>query len=119
MNNERKKASASAAEEKQIAFGIHMHDIMRERCKFLREPGKIVSHLICLCCLFQAPVHALLCGHVVCDHCFCASGALTREHVVRLQLCPVCGTNWTQGRANVEIVKKPDNCGIRVLTLDG
>jgi hypothetical protein len=119
MNNERKKGSASAAEEKQIAFGIHMQDIMGKRCKFFRESRMIVSHRICLCCLFQAPVHPLLCGHIICDNCFCASGGRAREHVVRLEWCPVCGMNWSQGRANVEIVLKPDNCGIRVLTLDG
>jgi hypothetical protein len=119
MNNERRQASASATEEKQIAFGIHMRDIMHKRCKFLRESSMIVSHLICLCCLYQVPVHPLLCGHTVCDDCFCASGGQAREHVVRLQWCPVCGVNWSQGRANVEIVKKPENCGIRVLSLDG
>jgi len=110
---------SGVAHEKRIAFGIHQHDIIRERCGFLRDHRQFISHRICLCCLLQAPVHPLLCGHLICDACFCESGQEVREHVIRVQSCPICGVAWGQGRANVEIVKKPKNTGVRVLTLDG
>jgi len=119
MIRAKEKDLLGSAAEKRIAFEIHQRDIMRHRCNFLRGDTNFVSHRICLCCLYQVPVHPLLCGHVICDLCLRASGKEARENVVRLRECPICGTIWSQGRANVEIVQKPDSCGIRVLTLDG
>ena len=119
MTRAKEKDLLGSAAEKRIAFEIHQHDIMRQRCNFLRGHTNFVSHRICLCCLYQVPVHPLLCGHVICDLCLRASGKEARENVVRLRECPICGTIWSQGRVNVEIVRKPDGCGIRVLTLDG
>jgi hypothetical protein len=117
--NVNKQGLSGVAEEKRIAFEIHQHDIMRERCDFLRGRQRLVSNRICLCCLFQVPVHPLLCGHIVCDACFNDSGRKAREHVVHVQWCPICGDSWGQGRANVEVVRKPENTGVRILTLDG
>lgn len=69
-----KQGLSGVAEEKRIAFEIHQHDIMRERCRFLRDTQRLISNRICLCCLFQVPVHPLLCGHIICDACFNDSG---------------------------------------------
>ena len=119
MGMERSHGLAGVASEARLAFEIHQQEIVRKQCNFLRKTPLLLSHRICLCCLYQEPVHPLLCGHVVCDQCLSAAGEPSREHVTRLKECPVCGTNWGQGRVNVEIVRKPQNCCIRVLTLDG
>jgi hypothetical protein len=113
---------AEPGTDKEVAFEVHQNDVIRRHCNFLRGEEQLVSHLICICCLFKLPVHPLLCGHIICDECFISAAGIqgrVREHVIRLYSCPVCLRNWQGGRAYVEITRKPSDAGIRILSLDG
>lgn len=113
---------AEPGTEKHIAFDIHQNNIIRRHCAFLRGDKQLVSHLICICCLFKVPVHSLICGHIICHDCFVSAAGnpgKVREHVLRLYSCPVCLRTWQGGRAYVEITIKPPTAGIRILSLDG
>lgn len=105
--------------ERPIAFSLHQQEIIQKRCGFLHGKHGLISNIVCLCCLFEFPIHSLLCGHAVCDACVIAHGRFTRENVLSVESCPICGISRTLGQARVELVRKPDNAGIRVLTLDG
>ena len=119
MDNETELGLSGIAEEIKIAFDIHLRKVVHTRCGFLQEAKLFISHRICLCCLFSPPMHNLLCGHIICSPCFSAAGQVAREHVLRLDWCPICRKPWSQGRAYVEVVQKPINTGLRVLSLDG
>ena len=119
MERRRTRGLSGAVEEKQVAFQNHLRLIIQELCPFFREEEQLLSYHVCLCCLFEVPVHSLLCGHIICDQCFAASGILVREHVLGLNSCPICFKTWDQGRTHVEILRKPAPTGLRILTLDG
>jgi hypothetical protein len=119
MERERTRGLTGAAQELQIAFENHQGPILQELCQFFQTEPPLISHTICLCCLFQVPIHPLLCGHILCDPCFSALSVDTREHVKSITCCPICLKNWNYGRTNVEVVCKPANAGLRILTLDG
>lgn len=105
--------------EPQIAFKLHQEEIIQKQCSFLQGNDGLISNIVCFCCLFEFPIHSLLCGHTVCDACINAYGRPVRENVLSIGSCPICGISRNSGRSKVEVVRKPDNAGIRVLTLDG
>lgn len=120
MSDVQAKGLSGTAQEKQIAFEIHQQEIIRGRCDFLHGQRQLVSHSICLCCLYKTPMYPLLCGHVVCDYCFKAAASRSLDDsLLRLYWCPVCVQNWGSGQSCVEAIIKPANAGVRVLSLDG
>jgi hypothetical protein len=120
MRDVQAKGLSGTAQEQQIAFEIHQQQIVRGRCDFLHGEIQLVSHSICLCCLYKTPTYPLLCGHVVCDYCFKAAASRSLDdNLLRLYWCPVCLQSWSSGQVCVEAIVKPADAGVRVLSLDG
>ena len=117
---EQAEGRSGVAAEKEIAFNIHRKSIIWKHCSFFRGDKKLLNHMICLCCLFKIPVHALKCGHVICDRCFEAASYKENDGaVLRLYKCPLCHQVWDTGREYVEVIPRPSTAGIRMLSLDG
>lgn len=78
------------------------------------------SHTICFSCLFGFPEHILPCGHMICTPCATAYGTPLRAGFTKIDGCPLGhhkekGWNESQYLAST----KPDQAGVRMLTLDG
>jgi hypothetical protein len=80
---------------------------------------RIFSNRTCLACLSRMPVHALPCGHCICDPCSSTLNANRRYQEMKLVIprCPL-GCEWP-GVREWTISRKPLSAGVRVLSLDG
>ncbi|KAI4121211.1 MAG: hypothetical protein LQ338_006492 [Usnochroma carphineum] len=78
---------------------------------------KFFSNVVCLSCLEDMPEHALPCGHVICSKCVRTFGTVRSEGLISLKGCPLSyHVTW---KPDVQIILKPDQAGIRILSLDG
>ena len=82
-----------------------------------------ISHTTCLCCLMQAPLHTLPCGHILCTPCIrsygvAVQGSWKTSNVLDMQFCPLHPDldNWPSPYV---IRFKPEHAGVRLLSLDG
>jgi hypothetical protein len=103
-----------------VAARIHRDDVLSffygNRTK--REARAFQSHSVCFCCLFEPPEHALPCGHVLCTPCVKSYGRVKSKSLIEMHECPL-ETN-TPGRCqSLTLYLKPEEAGVRVLTLDG
>ena len=103
--------------EERIASRIHEE---RTLTKFFarassNQPSRLLNHTVCYACLFELPEHVLSCGHVICTPCARSYGKLDSEIIV-VRHCPMDGKAIFPP---CEIVLKPDDAGVRLLTLDG
>ncbi|CZR51334.1 uncharacterized protein PAC_01209 [Phialocephala subalpina] len=103
--------------EEQVVVAGNMH--RKSLQEFFNKPSKVASiilrnHSVCWCCLFEAPEHALACGHVLCTPCLKAYGRPEGRNIVRIHECPFESCS-SQPRS---IYIKPETAGIRILLLD-
>jgi hypothetical protein len=77
------------------------------------------SHANCFSCLLESPEHVLPCGHILCTPCITGFGMSLGAGFIRLDSCPLIGhrTGWNDSQYLTSI--KPDQAGLRVLSLDG
>lgn len=86
-----------------------------------RDPGPLTSHTTCFGCLFETPIHAISCGHILCDRCvenYCEPLSAISPNIREIRICPLCcnGTPW---QIPWRLQKKPQHAGLRILSLDG
>lgn len=82
------------------------------------NPHGFISHSKCFSCLDAAPEHSLPCGHVICTPCVSVAGESLRGGFVQLKSCPLVshGEQWSIPWVSSI---KPDQAGVRIMTLDG
>ncbi|KAI0974552.1 hypothetical protein F4678DRAFT_458515 [Xylaria arbuscula] len=108
----------------------HEEDHLREvyQChkgiinKFYRELGDsdiFHSHFTCFSCLTESPQHVLPCGHIICTPCITAAGESLGAGFIRLESCPLEHRNKAGSQMSYLASIKPDQAGVRILTLDG
>lgn len=111
-------------QQEQAAADIHRERVLRN---FFRKVacGDTVaeaysSHTACFCCLFEAPVHALPCGHIICETCARIYGRSQAGSPTEIEMswCPIDGTRFGPG-STWKLYTKPKAAGVRILTLDG
>lgn len=85
-----------------------------------QNSGPLTSHTTCFGCLFGTPIHALFCGHILCDRCvdnYCEPLRTGSLEVREIRVCPLCSNEpWVKPW---RLEKKPRNAGLRILSLDG
>ena len=103
--------------EKLLAFEIHRERVSAPFFRHLGGAENFISHSSCYSCLIQPPEHPLPCGHVVCTPCVQAMGQYLGKTTLSIQLCPIQHDTgrWRDWHLSV----KPQEAGVRVLTLDG
>ncbi|KAF8847642.1 hypothetical protein BDZ45DRAFT_315849 [Acephala macrosclerotiorum] len=102
-------------EQAVAATNIHRKNLQ----EFFNKPSKteatiLRNHSVCWCCLFEAPEHALACGHVLCTPCLKAYGRPEGRNIVRIHECPF----ESYGSQPRSIYIKPETAGVRMLVLD-
>jgi hypothetical protein len=110
--------SSDGKPEVKAATNQHKPKILRPFFSHVLEGNETYefsSHTVCLCCLLDVPEHSLPCGHVLCTRCLRAYGTVTKEHNVEFLKCPIDGKVLDCALFRL----KPDDCGVRILTLDG
>jgi hypothetical protein len=89
----------------------------------LGSADKFISHTTCLCCLMQAPLHTLPCGHTLCTRCvrsygIAVHGSAKNSSVLDMEFCPLHpGLDHWPSPYYVRF--KPEHAGVRLLSLDG
>jgi hypothetical protein len=84
------------------------------------------SHSVCFSCLDAAPEHALPCGHVICTPCVISAASDNQQGQAPplvggfflLTSCPLGEHGDPWGKPWVGCLK-PEQAGVRILTLDG
>lgn len=86
------------------------------------DRGPLTAHTTCFSCLSGTPVHALYCGHILCDQCVenyseevSPSTTLWRE----IKICPLCSNIDTPWDIPWKYQVRPSCAGLRILSLDG
>lgn len=79
--------------------------------------GYYTNHATCLCCLKEAPEHALPCGHVLCARCIRAYGRRQTDHSFTVDSCPLHYRDAFPEPWHIHT--KPEHAGARILCLDG
>lgn len=106
----------------KAAMEIHRDCVMVQFYRRVEPGNKIAdlynSHTACFCCLFEAPEHALPCGHILCTSCAEAYGHRQGDTEIEMHGCPIEGSETSRIQP-WRIILKPKSAGIRVLTLDG
>ena len=112
--------SSDVPVEGKIAAEIHKDRVMADFYLHAarKEPRKFISHSTCFSCLFEPPIHALPCGHIICTACLKDYGRSYNKLEVEIGGCPLeMSTRPLQQTWKVYL--KPPAAGIRVLILDG
>jgi hypothetical protein len=115
-NQQQETCKSDPVDEKRVAFQLHKELVIRRHGDFLRTEPRLASHFVCLCCLFDIPMHSLPCGHTICEECFVAAAERHSDTVHLLYTCPIC---LQELEHHCEIAVKPSTAGIRMLSLDG
>lgn len=86
------------------------------------DRGPVTAHTTCFSCLSGTPVHALHCGHILCDQCVedysekpCPSTTPSRE----INICPLCSNIDAPWEVPWKYKVRPRYSGLRILSLDG
>lgn len=85
------------------------------------EIAPLTAHTTCFSCLSGTPIHALLCGHILCGLCvenysdLSCSSNIWRE----IKVCPLCSNINTPWAVPWKYKIKPRHTGLRILSLDG
>lgn len=86
------------------------------------DRGPLTAHTTCFSCLSGTPMHALHCGHILCDQCvenysepLCQSTTLWRE----IKICPLCSNIDAPWEVPWKYKTRPQYAGLRILSLDG
>ncbi|KAJ8113331.1 hypothetical protein OPT61_g4511 [Boeremia exigua] len=124
-DNELQSVSSGHAETatvEQILNDLHRKRITR-LYDALGSARKFVSHATCLCCLMQAPLHALPCGHTLCTPCVrsygtALEGSSKSRDILDMEFCPL-HPNSDHWPSPYYVRFKPDHAGVRLLSLDG
>ncbi|KAH7392786.1 acyl transferase/acyl hydrolase/lysophospholipase [Pyrenochaeta sp. MPI-SDFR-AT-0127] len=108
--------------EETCLLRIHS-DVMDRLYAITGSASDFLSHSTCFCCLMQAPQHILPCGHVLCANCVRSYGktligGTTTKSVLCLSCCPL-HPGVTQWQPPFIVRFKPDQAGVRLLSLDG
>lgn len=104
----------------------HLHEVYRSHKRNLDalygtwgEGNRFKSHANCFSCLSESPEHVLPCGHILCTPCIAGFGTSLGAGFIKLDSCPLIyhKSGWNESQYLASI--KPDQAGVRVLTLDG
>lgn len=109
-------SSLSQTSEAREAADLHLKR-MDEFYSSLGGADKFYSNVACLSCLEDMPEHALPCGHVICSKCVRTFGTVWSEGLISLKGCPL--SYHVRWKPDVQILLKPDQAGVRILSLDG
>lgn len=84
--------------------------------------GPLTAHTTCFSCLSGTPVHALHCGHILCERCVenfsegpCPAVSPWRE----IKICPLCSNINAPWEVPWKYKVRPRYAGLRILSLDG
>ena len=103
-------------DEKRVVFRLHKESVIRQHSDFLRSEPRLASHYVCLCCLFDIPMHSLPCGYTICEECFVAAAERHSDTIHLLYTCPIC---LQALEYHCEIAVKPCTASIRIFSLGG
>lgn len=106
--------------EDRAAAEIHRESVLHHFFTrvFKGDSQSFISHSVCFVCLFEAPEHALPCGHIICTSCLRTYGRTILNRYVDIVECPL-EEKERRFVSTWRVHLKPENCGVRVLTLDG
>ncbi|KAI1422633.1 hypothetical protein F5Y12DRAFT_799440 [Xylaria sp. FL1777] len=99
-------------------YKCHIRIINEVYCKF-GDGLSLSSHSTCFSCLIECPEHVLPCGHIICTPCINAVGTLLGGGFTKLDRCLLKHWDETRGATPYLASIKPDQAGVRILTLDG
>ena len=122
--NELQLRVASGDQQEQAAADIHRDLVVGNFFRKVACGDSIMeaynSHTACFCCLFNAPEHALPCGHIICEGCARIYGQSQAGNPTEIEIsgCPIDGTRFGPG-LTWKLYIKPKTAGVRILTLDG
>jgi hypothetical protein len=126
------RAAANADEDRVKRFGFdhcvsqaHLQNV-KAFYGDMESLETFSSHSVCFSCLETAPDHHLPCGHVICTACVVSTASGDRDMdkasiaggFVQLEDCPLGrhGKLWVEPWVGVV---KPDQAGVRIMSLDG
>ncbi|KAF1927873.1 FabD/lysophospholipase-like protein [Didymella exigua CBS 183.55] len=119
--------SVSSDDAKTVSAEELLNDIHSKRMTRLYDAlgsaDKFISHTTCLCCLIQAPLHTLPCGHTLCSRCVRSYGVAVRgssksSSVLDMEFCPL-HSELDIWPSPYYVRFKPEHAGVRLLSLDG
>lgn len=122
--NELQLRVSSGDQQEQAAADLHRERVLGNFFRKVACGDTVMeaynSHTACFCCLFEAPEHALPCGHIICETCARIYGQLQAGNPTEIEMfgCPIDGTPFGPG-STWKLYIKPKAAGVRVLTLDG
>jgi hypothetical protein len=99
---------------------------MTEFYRGMKNLESFSSHSVCFSCLDAAPEHSLPCGHVICTPCIVSAASDDEQEqalllgggFVLLGSCPLASHGELWAEPWVGSIK-PDQAGVRIMTLDG
>lgn len=103
--------------EYEAAAEVHESQILRPFYKHIGGANNFVSHSVCLSCIVSPAEHCLPCGHVICTRCVRDFGTPRGPNAVEMKYCPLHKPETASWRQVITF--KPENAGVRVLSLDG
>lgn len=109
--------TGNSGAEHEAASKLHESMILGPFYRHVGGAENFVSHSACLSCLVLPAQHCLPCGHVVCTQCAKDFGTPRGQNQVEMKFCPLHKDETLDLRQMVML--KPDNAGVRVLSLDG
>lgn len=85
-----------------------------------KDIAPLTAHTTCFSCLSGTPIHALTCGHIICERCAenystVSSSGFWRE----IRVCPLCSNMKSPWNAPWKYKIRPKHTGPRILSLDG
>jgi len=115
---ELRESTSESELEDRVASQIHKSRVMERFYEHVVQGpnASLVNHSTCFMCLMRAPEHALPCGHIFCTPCLKAYGTDLDRDTIAIGACPL---HYDAEFRSCKIFLKPEQAGVRVLTLDG
>lgn len=106
-------------EENVLIYRMHRQVVATfYRDSISRSVWQFKSHLTCLYCVRKVPESILPCGHILCKTCIQDLGKDKGEGLFEMDCCPL-HPDETRWPTRARIQYKPQEAGVRVLSMDG
>jgi hypothetical protein len=122
---ERQRRDGDEKEEIELISELHRNKTLQMYTEVwgadcVREIAtRNTGHSTCLSCLASVPIHALKCGHLICEDCLVAYSKAASGARRAISICPLCCNMDNPWRPARMIAIKPPTAGLRILSLDG
>jgi hypothetical protein len=84
------------------------------------DVAPLTAHTTCFSCLSGTPIHALTCGHIICERCAENYSTLPTSSFWReISICPLCSNMESPWEIPWKYKTRPKHTGLRILSLDG